>query len=114
MATTLVVLGRAVELHLDRRHTLKGVHDSKTEIAGASRNVNGMRAVGKALELFPRAQVLPRLHFPLGMNPGTPVSTTALNLIRDGISSLISRIVSSGIPIEAQRPQSLWEAQPEM
>ena len=28
--------------------------------------------------------------FPLGMNPGTPVSTTALNLTRDLIPSLIS------------------------
>ena len=35
-------------------------------------------------------------HFPLGMNPGTPVSTTALNLTRDLIPSLISRIASSG------------------
>ncbi len=31
-------------------------------------------------------------HFPLGMNPGTPVSTTALNLTRALIPSLISRI----------------------
>ena len=30
----------------------------------------------------------------LGMNPGTPVSTTALNLIRDLIPSLISRMAS--------------------
>src|SRR5438105_209711 len=37
-----------------------------------------------------------QLHFPLGMNPGTPVSTTALNLIRDLIPSLISRMASSG------------------
>ncbi len=32
-----------------------------------------------------------RHHLPLGINPGTPVSTTALNLIRDLICSLISR-----------------------
>jgi hypothetical protein len=60
MATTLVVLGRAVELHLNRRHTLKEVHDSKPVIAVAPRNVSGMRAVGKALEFFPRAEVLPK------------------------------------------------------
>ena len=30
------------------------------------------------------------------MNPGTPVSTTALNLTRDLIPSLISRMASSG------------------
>src|SRR5580704_3548703 len=34
--------------------------------------------------------------FPLGMNPGTPVSTTALNLTRNLIPSLISRTASSG------------------
>ena len=34
--------------------------------------------------------------FALGMNPGTPVSTTALNLTRDLIPSLISRMASSG------------------
>src|SRR5277367_5380866 len=34
---------------------------------------------------------------PLGMNPGTPVSTTALNRTRDLIPSLISRTASSGI-----------------
>jgi hypothetical protein len=32
--------------------------------------------------------------FPLGMNPGTPVSTTALNRTRDLIPSLISRTAS--------------------
>jgi hypothetical protein len=37
-----------------------------------------------------------RHHFCLGMNPGTPVSPTALNLTRDVIPSLISRIASSG------------------
>ena len=31
---------------------------------------------------------------PLGMNPGTPVSTTALNLTRDLIPSLTSRMAS--------------------
>ena len=31
------------------------------------------------------------------MNPGTPVSTTALNLTRDVIPSLISRMASSGM-----------------
>ena len=31
------------------------------------------------------------------MNPGTPVSTTALNLTRDLIPSLISRMASSGM-----------------
>jgi len=38
----------------------------------------------------------PRPHFPRGMNPGTPVSTTALNRMRDVIPSLISRTASSG------------------
>ncbi len=37
-----------------------------------------------------------RPHLPLGMNPGTPVSTTALNLTRDLIPSLISRMGFSG------------------
>jgi hypothetical protein len=36
-------------------------------------------------------------HFALGMNPGTPVFTTALNLTRDLIPSLISRTASSGM-----------------
>src|SRR6267378_8336388 len=36
------------------------------------------------------------VHFPLGINPGTPVSTTALNLCRVLIPSLISFIASSG------------------
>ena len=31
------------------------------------------------------------------MNPGTPVSTTVLNLTRDLIPSLISRMASSGM-----------------
>src|SRR5579864_4540158 len=34
--------------------------------------------------------------FPLGINPGTPVSTTALNLTRDLIPSLISCTAPSG------------------
>src|SRR5579862_6374332 len=34
--------------------------------------------------------------FPLGMNPGTPVSTTGLNLTCNLIPSLISRTASSG------------------
>ncbi len=33
-------------------------------------------------------------YFPLGMNPGMPVSTTALNLILDVIPSLISWMAS--------------------
>ena len=35
-------------------------------------------------------------HVPLGMNPGTPVSTTALNLTRNLTPSLISCTASSG------------------
>jgi hypothetical protein len=57
VATTLVVLGRAVELHLNPSHTLKEVHDSKPVIVVAPRKVSGMRDVGKALEFFPRAEV---------------------------------------------------------
>src|SRR5580704_3768567 len=37
-----------------------------------------------------------RVHFSLGINPGTPVSTTALNLCRVLIPSLISFMASSG------------------
>src|ERR1700730_5003648 len=36
------------------------------------------------------------VHLPLGINPGTPVSTTALNLCRALIPSLISFMASSG------------------
>src|ERR1700748_1333249 len=36
------------------------------------------------------------VHLPLGINPGTPVSTTALNLCRVLIPSLISFMASSG------------------
>jgi hypothetical protein len=41
--------------------------------------------------------LLGRHHFSLGMNPGTPVDTTALNLIRALIPSEISRTASSGM-----------------
>src|ERR1700741_499137 len=40
--------------------------------------------------------LLVHIYFPLGINPGTPVSTTALNLCRVLIPSLISFIASSG------------------
>ncbi len=46
-------------------------------------------------------------HFRLGMNPGTPVSTTALNLTRDLIPSLISRMASSG-NVETSKFSLIW------
>ena len=46
--------------------------------------------------LADRSAQLSQPPFPLGMNPGTPVSTTALNLTRNLIPSLISRTASSG------------------
>src|SRR6266700_1725047 len=42
-------------------------------------------------------RLLSQHHLPLGMNPGTPVSTTALNLTLDLIPSLISRTALSGM-----------------
>ena len=53
------------------------------------------RKAGDAIHLAARVVVF-RRHFPLGMNPGTPVSTTGLSLIRNLIPSFISRMASSG------------------
>jgi len=41
--------------------------------------------------------IIPTKVQPLGMNPGTPVLTTALNLTRDLIPLLISSTASSGM-----------------
>ncbi len=46
---------------------------------------------------YPLRRLLSQFHLPLGMNPGTPVSTTALNLMRDLIPSVISRMAPSGM-----------------
>jgi hypothetical protein len=50
---------------------------------------------GDAIQLLKR--LLSQYHLPLGMNPGTPVVTTALNRIRDVIPSEISRTASCGM-----------------
>src|SRR6202795_2394897 len=67
--------------------------------------IAGCRGVPVSIQCFTYLFFLPGLlrvllsfhvYFPLGINPGTPVSTTALNLCRVLIPSLISFIASSG------------------